>query len=275
MPPQPIIFTDLDGTLLDHRTYAFTAALAALESVKERKIPLVLCSSKTRAEIEYWREKLENSHPFISENGGGIFIPKSTFPREDIDVVWPRTETISRYSALLLGTPYAALRKALKALRREGFAVQGFGDMTPSQIAEMTGLSLEGATLAKRREFDEPFVFRGDQEELTALLESIQAKGLRSAEGRLYHLMGDNDKGSAVDILSRLYERRFGEIVTMALGDSPVDFPMLEKVDYPVLVRNHTGEHDQRIKLPKLIRVKGIGPEGWNKAVLMLLQEKL
>jgi len=275
MPSQPIIFTDLDGTLLDHRTYAFTAALAALKFVKQRKIPLVLCSSKTRAEIEYWREKLENSHPFISENGGGIFIPKSTFPRDDIDVVWPRTETISRYSALLLGTPYAALREALEALRSEGFAVQGFGDMSASQIAEMTGLSVKGAKLAKRREFDEPFVFRGDQEELNALLESIQTKGLRSAEGRLYHLMGDNDKGSAVDILSRLYEQRFGEIVTMALGDSPVDFPMLERVDYPVLVRNHRGEHDQRIELPKLIRVEGIGPEGWNKAVLMLLQERL
>lgn len=70
-----IIFTDLDGTLLDSR-YSFRKALPAIKLIKEKNIPLILCSSKTRSEIELWRKKLNNNHPFISENGGGIFIPK-------------------------------------------------------------------------------------------------------------------------------------------------------------------------------------------------------
>ena len=69
-----IIFTDLDGTLLDKK-YSYESALPALALIESHKIPLVLCSSKTRSEIEFYRTKLNNDHPFICENGGGIFIP--------------------------------------------------------------------------------------------------------------------------------------------------------------------------------------------------------
>lgn len=74
-----IIITDLDGTLLHPKTYSFEKAMPALRLIKEMGIPLVFCSSKTRTEVEVWRQRLENSHPFISENGGGIFIPDGYF----------------------------------------------------------------------------------------------------------------------------------------------------------------------------------------------------
>ena len=73
--PNFVIFSDLDGTLLDHNTYSFDAAKQALESIEDKEIPLILCTSKTRGEIEYYRELINNKHPFISENGGGIYIP--------------------------------------------------------------------------------------------------------------------------------------------------------------------------------------------------------
>jgi mannosyl-3-phosphoglycerate phosphatase family protein len=272
MRPQPIIFTDLDGTLLDHETYAFTAALPALQLVREKGIPLVFCSSKTRAEIEYWRERLENRHPFIPENGGGIFIPRSYFSEDNVGAVWSKTEVINGYSVLVLGTPYPVLRGRLEKLQDKGFKVRGFGDMSAAEVAGVTGLNLKGARLAKRREFDEPFIFSGDQARLSTLVASIEETGFRYAEGRFCHLLGDSDKGKAVDILTNLYQRKFGEIVTIALGDSPVDFSMLEKVDHPVLVRNYKGEHDRRIALPNLIKVEGIGPKGWNKAVPALIE---
>ena len=75
-----IIVTDLDGTLLHPRTYSFEEALPALKLVRERGVPLVLCSSKTRAELEVCRKRLDNGHPFISENGGGIYLPAGYFP---------------------------------------------------------------------------------------------------------------------------------------------------------------------------------------------------
>lgn len=274
MKPRPIIFTDLDGTLLDYHTYSFEAALSALELVKENNIPLVICSSKTRAEIERWRVKLSNAHPFISENGGGIFIPRSYFSHDHLNTVAPLRERTEVYDVLILGTPYPSLRRALEELRREGFEVRGFGDMDVAEIARIIEMGLEEADLATRREFDEPFVFSGGRTRLDALIAAVEKKGLHCiAGGRLLHITGDNDKGMAVEILMDLYRKEFGRITTVALGDSPNDFPMLERVDHPILVRNHRGEYDSRVRLPHLIRADGIGPVGWSKGVLTFLQE--
>ena len=274
MKPQPVIFTDLDGTLLDFHTYAFAAALPALELIKNKNIPLIICSSKTRAEIEQWKKRIDNPHPFVSENGGGIFIPHAYFPADDLQSVWPQIETANGYTVLVLGTSYAILRDTLEELRKDGFAVKGFGDMNAAEVAQITELSLEDAELAKRREFDEPFVFSGEATRIESLVVAIAAKGLRCvAGGRLLHVTGNNDKGKAVEIITQLYRKKLGEIITVALGDSPNDFRMLAHVDYPILVRNHRGEHDPRLTLPNLIKADGIGPEGWGKAVINFIQE--
>jgi len=272
--PQLIIFSDLDGTLLDHHTYSFAAAGDALDLVMRERIPLVFCSSKTRPEIEYWRKRMGNVHPFVSENGGGIFIPSSYFSPEDLGLAWPEMEERDEYHVLPLGKPYHLLREALTTLRKEGFHVQGFGDMAATEIAQITGLNLEQATWAKQREFDETFVFNGDQKEFNRLLASIRRKGLRYTQGKFHHLMGGSDKGRAVNLLSGLFQKKFNSIVTVAVGDSPNDLPMLENVDHPMLVQNYRGEHDQRINLPNLRRVEGIGPEGWSRAILRLLSDR-
>jgi mannosyl-3-phosphoglycerate phosphatase len=46
---------------------------------------------------------------------------------------------------------------------------------------------------------------------------------------------------------------------------------MLEGVDFPVCVQKHDGIYDPQIDMPKLIRADGIGPEGWNNALIELL----
>lgn len=64
-----VIFTDLDGSLLDTETYRFDAARATLEELTACQVPMVLCASKTRAEVEPLRQELGNTDPFIIENG--------------------------------------------------------------------------------------------------------------------------------------------------------------------------------------------------------------
>src|SRR5690242_8205918 len=107
--PQLIVFTDLDGTLLDAETYAFDASREALDALRARSVPLIPASSKTRAEIERLRADLDHHHPFIVENGGGMFIPKGyfDFPLEGAVLRGP-------YQVIEFGLPYAALRLALK-----------------------------------------------------------------------------------------------------------------------------------------------------------------
>lgn len=262
--PRLIIVTDLDGTLLHSRTYSFDAARPALALVREKGIPLVLCSSKTRAEIEVYRARLDNSHPFVSENGGGVYLPRGYFPAHPVD------DTDDGYEVIPFGLRYAEIRGRLAALRsRRGIAVRGFGDMSDEQVAALTGLSLEEAHLAKRRDFEEPFVFAGEPD--PQFLRQIEADGLRWTQGRFFHLMGNHDKGKAIRILRGLYAQRDGDVTIVGIGDSLNDLPMLLAADRPVLVRNESGRHDERIDLPALIRTDGIGPVGWNEAVRRLL----
>ena len=75
-----IIYTDLDGTFLDEKNYSFLESLTALHVAQERGVPVIFCSSKTRAEIEYIRKATGAHDPFIVENGGAIYVPERCFP---------------------------------------------------------------------------------------------------------------------------------------------------------------------------------------------------
>jgi mannosyl-3-phosphoglycerate phosphatase len=266
---QVVIFTDLDGTLLDHVTYSWEAAAPALNLINEKAIPLILCSSKTRAEMEKIRRGLENRDPFISENGGAIFIPDRYF-----GFSFPFQKRIADYKVIELGAPYDRLRKALQAIARETeLPLKGYGDLSAAEVAAETGLSIEEARLAKRRDHDEPFVFAGTDEQRLRVLKSIEQMGFRWIKGsRYYHLTGENDKGKAVRILSNLFELKFEKMTTVALGDSPNDLPMLEAVDYPILVQRPDGRYDHAVDLANLRRAAGIGPAGWNSAILNLFK---
>ena len=262
-----IIFTDLDGTLLHPKTYSFEDAKSAIRLIKETSIPLVLCSSKTRAEIDVYRKRLGNSHPFVSENGGGIFIPKGYF--ESVGWAVP-TISYDGYETTVIGSPYQEIRKTFLELKLELNAkVIGFGDMTAREVAAISGLTEEEGTLAKEREFGEPFIFEGEPDE--RFLRAIEEKGLHWTQGRFFHILGDNDKGKAVKILKHLYRKAFGEIVTIGLGDGFNDLPMLKEVDHPVLIPKEDGSYDTRVGIPNIIKAAKPGPDGWNEIIKGLL----
>jgi mannosyl-3-phosphoglycerate phosphatase len=266
-----VIFTDLDGTLLDAATYSYEAADRALARIARSRAPLILVSSKTRAEMEPLRSRLGLPDPFIVENGGAVFIPTGYFPFSVEGAV-----IRSVYQVIELGTPYADLRAALRDIGRGLSAqLQGFGDMTVEEVAAQTGLSQAEARLAKQREFDEPFLSTAGVLTLEQLRTPLEGRGLRCTRGgRFYHLMGANDKGTAslrlIEAYRRLAKERGGAVVVIGIGDSLNDLPMLQVVDRPVLVQRPDGSHDPDIALPNLIRVHGIGPAGWNRAVLDL-----
>lgn len=266
-----IIFTDLDGTLLDER-YSFREALPALSLLRKKNVPLIICSSKTRAEIVSLRRKLSNRSPFVSENGGGIYIPRNYF-KQKIVISKLKMKRQKNYTLIELGTPYSDLRRVLLDLRSEGFDVTGFGDLTVKEVSVLTGLEPSAAQMAKQRDFDEVFVFRGNETALKKLKCRISEKGFNSTQGVFFHITGKNDKGKAVEILNGLYRKEFGRVFTAALGDSLNDREMLRAVDYPVAVRKSDGSYDKQLKIRGLTRSEGIGPEGWNRAVTRLLEQ--
>jgi mannosyl-3-phosphoglycerate phosphatase len=272
-----IIFTDLDGTLLDAETYSYEKSLAAVNRVKQMGIPVIFCSAKTRAEQEVYRRKMGIFHPFIVENGGAIFIPSNYFP-----FPFDYHKIVDELLVIELGTPYEEIRTLLNKIKEEGrFHFRGFGDMSAEEVARESGLDLESAKLAKQREYDETIAIASGAKqshiasnEADKFLERIKQIGLNWTHGgRFYEVMGNNDKGKAVAILSNLYRRLWGKIETIGLGDSLNDLPMLSAVDIPILVqkRDYTWEN---VNLSRLRKVQGVGPEGWSRAIEEILLTK-
>ena len=261
-----IIFTDLDGTLLDHHTYSMEAARPALIRIEETRTPLVLVSSKTRPEIETIRKDLGNRHPFITENGGAIFIPR------DCGLPVPaEARQLHGYQALVLGRPSEEIAPVFDRLA-EKMPVKALSRLTDLEVSNLTGLTIEQSRAARQREFGEAFILEDQSVPEEALRKEIQALGLRLTKGgRFYHLLGENDKGRAAAILGGLYRSGRPDLKTAALGDAPNDRPMLAAVDHPFLVARPDGTHAD-IQVPNLICISQAGPAGFNQAVLGLLR---
>lgn len=269
--PKLIIFTDLDGTLLDPKTYSFEPAEPALDLMQEEGIPLILSSSKTRTEIEFYRKQLENGHPFISENGGGIFIPKGYFP---FPFFYDRE--LNDYFVLELGTSYTQIIEVFSSIKNEtGIAIRGFSDLSEEELISLCGLILKEAEFAKKREYDEPFIIEGDEEEVEVVKTKIEKKGMNYTwVGKFHHILGKNDKGKAVEILKKLYKNRFSSILTIGIGDNLNDLPMLMAVDHPILLKDEKAPlSEAKAPIQNLTVVSGMGPQGWNNAILRKLNE--
>lgn len=263
-----IVITDLDGTLLDEK-YSFEAARPALELLREKSVPVVVCSSKTRPEIELYRQKMGLADPFIAENGGAVFIPAGYFSFAAGE------EAEDGYQPVVLGKRYSDIRGALRRVAGgTGIKVRGFGDMSAEEVASVAGFSLPEAVLAKQREFDEPFVFGENETGIQGFLEAITGEGFKWTRGAFYHILGDNDKGKAARLLKGYYEKEHGRVRVIALGDSLNDLPLLKEADFPVLVRKKEGGYEAGVDLPGLMRTRGAGPEGWKEAIFAL-QSKL
>ena len=265
-PLRGVVFTDLDGTLLDHRTYSFAPARAALETLKREGVPLVLCSSKTRAELIRLQKLLGIRGPFISENGGAVFLSGAG----DLEALFP--DRWAGLPAKVFGTPYDRLRDALVDLREVfGLHLVGFGDVDAERVASWTGLPREQARLACARDFDEPFTWEPEpdtqaQERVRQWLATRDLTLTRG--GRFWHLTGSNDKGAAVRWLVATLAELSGERPrSLALGDSENDLPMLEAADQGILVARPGGGHVEP-RPTGVGTVAGIGPLGWSRAVL-------
>jgi len=258
-----VIFTDLDGTLLDYYTYSCEVVMPLVARLKGAGIEIILCSSKTRAEIEDYRKRLGLDTPFIVENGGAIFIDRDyfSFPYEYHRV-------IGNYCVVELGIAYEKVRQILEDVRWEnGLSFQGFSDMDDARVAALTGLDLASAGRARLREYGETLDLSGSEGNIKNILSKIKDGGLNWSRGsRLYSVAGGSDKGRATRVLAGLYKKEPGRIKTIGVGDSSNDEPMLAEVDLPVLVQKPGGCWEN-IELPNLYKVNGIGPEGWVEAV--------
>ena len=224
-----VAFTDLDGTILD-KNYSFQKVYPTVISLLSLDVAIVFCSSKTKSEIEFYRKEMNIHDPFVSENGGAIFIPKNYFRLNDF------TRETKEYYVFELGIEYSKLRQKIeKITSKSGSKIMGFGDMSIDEIAKSTGLTLKMAEMAKQREYDEPFELEGDE---SKFLDAAKEEGLLVTKGdRYYHLSGQHNKGDAVSRLRLLYAKNFEQIHTIGVGNGQNDMSLLAAVDSPFFIK--------------------------------------
>jgi mannosyl-3-phosphoglycerate phosphatase len=266
-----IIFTDLDGTLLDE-SYSFDPAKPALKEIKRRKIPLILSTSKTRLEtIRYWKS-LSIREPFIIEGGCAIVIPDGYFDNLSYKVRYLEGGLL----LLALTEEYQELLQSMHHLKEKFPKIRGFNDMSPAEISQETGLPLREAILAKKREFSEPFKLLNEKKDhFTKLSRIVKKMGLSLKKGgKFYHLQGKSDKGKAAKILLELFKKKNTTLLSIALGDSMSDLSLLQMVDIPVIIRRSGGECDIELRkcLPYALISSSPGPTGWNKSILEIIK---
>ena len=245
-----MVFSDLDGTLIDHHSYTWAPAQQAIAALKQIGAAVVLASSKTAFEIDILRAEMGLTQwPAIVENGAGM-LAANTAPDEGA----------GDYDALR-----AILADVPDALRRQ---FTGFGDMTPQEVSKHTGLAEDSAVLARKRAFSEPGLWQGTDDAKEEFLTALAAQGVRAQQGgRFLTLSFGATKADQMGVLKERYQPR----TTIALGDAPNDVDMLENADFGVVVANPTraplgvlkGEAEGRI-----MRTKDAGPTGWNRAVM-------
>jgi len=242
------VFADLDGTILDEQ-YNFSHTQPISRKLLTLDAAIVLTSSKTKSEVEFFRNRLGINDPFIVEDGSAIYIPKRYFK-----TAFTYTKQHHQYYVIELGIPYSEIREKIESIRKEtGAIIIGFGDMTPQEVAKDTGLPIEQAQLAKAREYDEPFrIIKGSE---NAVINAIKHEGLCYTKGgRYFHVLGNTDKGKATVALKRLYQQEFQKAVTIGIGDSPNDFSMFAQVERSFIIaadKNASSCWQEILKLTK------------------------
>jgi len=262
MNKKTLVFTDLDGTLLDHYSYATEDAEETIVALKFHDIPIIPNSSKTFSEIMEIRQQLRLTSPFIIENGAAVYIPINYFEKQPLGThleghfwVKPFCESKAHWLSLL----------QQEATQFHAF-FEGFSQLTTQQLADLTGLDNQQAEMAKQRQYGEPLNWLGSAQEKTEFIAHMQKSGANVLQGgRFLHVSGYCDKGQAQDWLALQYQdnKVASQVITIALGDSDNDSAMLEAATIAVQIRSPVHEFPQLKRQQDVYQSKQYGPAGW------------
>lgn len=274
-----LIFTDLDGSLLDHHSYSFAPALPLLAKLEALTVPVIPITSKTFAEVITLRDQLNNRHPFIVENGAAIYIPSRYFKTQ------PEHAILEDGYWVLRNVPRRAKWQQLLSERAADFSGEFetfdsvYSTSGAAGVAAITGLELDAAELASQREHSEPVHWIGSEQRKLSFTFRLKEAGAKVLQGgRFLNVGGDVDKGRAMLQLRDLYLRDANTALpdlceTLAIGDGNNDVAMLEVATWALIIRAENRSPPVLQRRDNCYTSQQTGPLGWVEGVSLWLEK--
>lgn len=186
----------------------FTAAL------DRAGVPAVWLTRRSRLQFDEPRRKLGHAHPFIGEDGCGVYLPEDYFHLrpESRDARSGTTSTLrlGRFTCIPLAQPLPAASDALESLsERTEVPVVTLRSLSVRELVQNTGLRAREAEQARQRDFDELFFLAGAP---PAKIERFLADGRKQGiDLRQHDVLWSAAIGASIQrsvaSLSRLYDR--------------------------------------------------------------------
>jgi mannosyl-3-phosphoglycerate phosphatase len=263
-----IVVTDVEASFLEPGRRTLADECAALDFLAARGIPLVINSSRTRAEIERLHATLRLLTPFICEHGSALVIPDGCFPS-----IPPGASRTVGGHVIVFGRPYHEVVDAVRLAGRElDVDILGFADLTIDDVARELGVTTVEAQLAKLREYTELIRLDGDNHAARSrLFNALRRRGLRcSPTGRHHLVSATRNRAESLLTLRTLWRHAWGEVQIVGFGDSDDDVSWLRHADVAVVVRNERRGLPLRLlsKLPAAQVTRLPGGLGWSDAIL-------
>jgi mannosyl-3-phosphoglycerate phosphatase len=283
------VISDIDGSFMNQGSFDYAEAIPAVRKLLSSGGLLSWITSKTQAEVEALNTEIQKAYPdivlshspHVIENGAGIVVPKTFLPFSPH--VFSSQEGIAKDREtqwfVELATPVHVVREGLReAKSKAGVHIETLEDMSSERFHEITKLSIEKSRLALQRRYQEGFLFQvpPSSHHIQALEQLLEEKKLRLTRGGIFwQVTGGADKGKGVRVLKTLLSQKYGQIITIGLGDSPDgDILFLNECDYGILIKNPaTKEHTTEIP-PTLIQTSLEGSQGWHEGIQYLLDLK-
>jgi len=178
-------------------------------------IPCVWLTNRTRLQIDAPRRKVSHTHPFIAEEGCGVYLPEDYFHLRAQASRSGRAEPmetmrLGRFTCLPVAEAQPAAAEALESLATEmRVSVVPLRSLAPRELAQNTGLQRREAELARQRDFDELFFFAGASAEQMSVFQSAARNSNLQvrARGSLWSLAIGASTSRCMRLLSELYTR--------------------------------------------------------------------
>ncbi len=265
-----LIFSDLDGTFLNRNTYS-TGNLKTFIKKLDIQFEIIFASSKTYEEIVRIMDLLEINFPFIVENGACIFFPKNYLDKKKINRYLFKYKNhlglkITKFDSEKIIT----ITEYLKKKYRFSF----YNDLSDNKIMKITNLKKNEVILSKSRKFSNPLFWEDSEKKKISFIKEITSSNHRVSVldgGRFLHILDNFDKGVAVKRFLKIKNTLDDKYITISLGDSENDIPLLELTDFACIIKS---ENSEKIILNNrnAYRSKFVAPKGWSESLEYFLR---